>query len=254
MMPPKITPEQLGRGAVVSVRQSTMGQVAEHTESQRRQYALAEWARSLRFASVTVIDDDLGRSGFGLAERPGFQKRGAAVCSGLTGAVFCIAASRLARNGRDGHYLIDLCALVGTLVVDPDGTYDPRLVKDRVLLGLKGTMSEDELSLLRQRGIVPISLPSRQADRGRGLQHLRGRAPHPDNLSHVRSKLSLRAKRNNPDGYDAHRTTFGSRHHHESRGKSATATGEAGSALVPKNAGHRRGRQKRLAAPPFSAS
>jgi DNA invertase Pin-like site-specific DNA recombinase len=153
-MHPKITPDHLGRGAVVYVRQSTMGQVAEHTESQRRQYALAESARSLGFASVTVIDDDLGRSGSGLVERPGFQKLVAAVCSGLTGAVFCIEASRLARNGRDWHHLIDLCALVGTLVIDPDGTYDPRLVNDRLLLGLKGTMSEYELSLLRQRGIA----------------------------------------------------------------------------------------------------
>ncbi len=100
-MHPKITPEHFGRGAVVYVRQSTMGQVAEHTESQRRQYALAESARLLGFASVTVIDDDLGRSGSGLVERPGFQKLVASVCSGAIGAVFCIEASRLARNGRD---------------------------------------------------------------------------------------------------------------------------------------------------------
>lgn len=152
-MQPKITPDHLGRGAVVYVRQSTMGQVAEHTESQRRQYALAESARSLGFASVTVIDDDLGRSGSGLVERPGFQRLVASVCAGSTGAVFCIEASRLARNGRDWHHLIDLCALADTLVIDPDGTYDPRLVNDRLLLGLKGTMSEYELSLLRQRGL-----------------------------------------------------------------------------------------------------
>jgi len=153
-MHPKITHDHLRRGAVVYVRQSTMGQVAEHTESQRRQYALADSARSLGFASVMVIDDDLGRSGSGLVERPGFQKLVASVCSGSIGAVFCIEASRLARNGRDWHHLIDLCALVGTLVIDPDGTYDPRLVNDRLLLGLKGTMSEYELSLLRQRGLA----------------------------------------------------------------------------------------------------
>jgi len=153
-MHPKITPDHLRRGAVVYVRQSTMGQVAEHTESQRRQYALVDSARSLGFASVMVIDDDLGRSGSGLVERPGFQKLVASVCSGSIGAVFCIEASRLARNGRDWHHLIDLCALVGTLVIDPDGTYDPRLVNDRLLLGLKGTMSEYELSLLRQRGLA----------------------------------------------------------------------------------------------------
>ncbi|MBA3278673.1 MAG: recombinase family protein [Geodermatophilaceae bacterium] len=153
-MSPKITPDHLGRGAVVYVRQSTMGQVVENTESQRRQYGLAEAARSLGFASVSVIDDDLGRSGSGLVERPGFQKLVASVCAGSLGAVFCIEASRLARNGRDWHHLVDLCALVGTLVIDPDGTYDPRLVNDRLLLGLKGTMSEYELSLLRQRGLA----------------------------------------------------------------------------------------------------
>jgi DNA invertase Pin-like site-specific DNA recombinase len=140
-MQPKITPDHLGRGAVVYVRQSTMGQVLEHTESQRRQYALAESARSLGFASVALIDDDLGRSGSGLVERPGFQKLVAQVCSGMVGAVFCIEASRLARNGRDWHHLIDLCALAGTLVIDPDGTYDPRLVNDRLLLGLKRTVT-----------------------------------------------------------------------------------------------------------------
>ncbi len=150
----KITPDHLGRGAVVYVRQSTMGQVVENTESQRRQYALAEAARTMGFVSVAVIDDDLGRSGSGAIERPGFQKLVAAVCTGSIGAVFCIEASRLARNGRDWHPLIDLCALVGALVVDPDGTYDPRLVNDRLLLGLKGTMSEYELSLLRQRGLA----------------------------------------------------------------------------------------------------
>ena len=153
-MQPKITPDHLGRSAVVYIRQSTMGQVMEHTESQRRQYALAESARSLGFTAVTLIDDDLGRSGSGLVERPGFQKLVAQVCSGAVGAVFCIEASRLARNGRDWHHLIDLCALAGTLVIDPDGTYDPRLVNDRLLLGLKGTMSEYELSLLRQRGLA----------------------------------------------------------------------------------------------------
>lgn len=154
MMNSKITPEHFRRGAVVYVRQSTMGQVVEHTESQRRQYALAEAAKTMGFAAVTTIDEDLGRSGSGLVERPGFQRLVANVCGGTVGAVFCIEASRLARNGRDWHHLIDLCALVGTLIVDPDGVYEPRLMNDRLLLGLKGTMSEYELSLLRQRGLA----------------------------------------------------------------------------------------------------
>ena len=150
----KITPEHLGRGAVVYIRQSTLGQVMENTESQRRQYALAESASGMGFSSVAVIDDDLGRSGSGIVVRPGFQKLVANVCSGAVGAVFCIEASRLARNGRDWHHLVDLCAVVGVLVIDHDGVYDPRLVNDRLLLGLKGTMSEYELNLLRQRGLA----------------------------------------------------------------------------------------------------
>ena len=162
-MSSKITSEHLCRGAAVYIRQSTLSQVLENTESQRRQYELAEAARAAGFASVTVIDDDLGRSGSGAAERPGFQKLAAAVCAGSIGAVYCIEASRLARNGRDWHHLIDLCALAGALVIDPDGVYDPRLVNDRLLLGLKGTMSEYELSLLRQRGLA-----ARDAKAGRG--------------------------------------------------------------------------------------
>ena len=153
-MSSKITSEHLCRGAVVYIRQSSPAQVLENTESQRRQYALAEVARAAGFASVTVIDDDLGRSGSGASERPGFQKPAAAVCTGSIGAVFCIEASRLSRNGRDWHHLIDLCALAGSLVIDLDGAYDPRLIDDRLLLGLKGTMSEYELSLLRQRGLA----------------------------------------------------------------------------------------------------
>jgi DNA invertase Pin-like site-specific DNA recombinase len=153
-MSSKISPDHLARAAVVYVRQSTMAQVIGNLESQRRQYELAATAKAVGFASVTVIDDDLGRSGSGRTERPGFERMVALVCSGDVGAVYCIEASRLARNGRDWHHLIDLCALAGTLVIDPDGAYDPRLVNDRLLLGLKGTMSEYELSLMRQRGIA----------------------------------------------------------------------------------------------------
>jgi DNA invertase Pin-like site-specific DNA recombinase len=159
----KITPDHLGRTAVVYVQQSTMAQVMGNLESQRRQYELAAAAKAAGFASVTVIDDDLGRSGSGSVERPGFERLVALVCSGEIGAVYCIEASRLARNGRDWHHLIDLCALTGALVIDPDGAYDPRIVNDRLLLGLKGTMSEYELSLMRQRGLV-----SRNAKAQRG--------------------------------------------------------------------------------------
>ena len=153
-MNPKIMPDHVSRAAVVYVRQSTMAQVTGNLESQRRQYDLAKAAETSGFASVTVIDDDLGRSGSGTMQRPGFERLVAMVCSGDVGAVYCIEASRLARNGRDWHHLIDLCALAGALVIDPDGAYDPRIVNDRLLLGLKGTMSEYELSLMRQRGIA----------------------------------------------------------------------------------------------------
>ncbi|WP_028004726.1 recombinase family protein [Sinorhizobium meliloti] len=160
----KITSDHLGRAAVVYVRQSTMAQVTGNLESQRQQYDLAGAAATTGFASVTVIDDDLGRSGSGSMERPGFERLVAQVCSGNVGAVYCIEASRLARNGRDWHHLIDLCALAGTLVIDPDGAYDPRLVNDRLLLGLKGTMSEYELSLMRQRGIAARDSKARRGE------------------------------------------------------------------------------------------
>lgn len=163
-MTPKITPDHQSRGAVVYVRQSSMTQVMDNTESQRRQYALADVAKAAGFASIMVIDDDLGRSGSGLTERPGFKKLVTAVCTDKIGAVYCIEASRLARNGRDWHHLIDLCALAGALVIDPDGVYDPRLINDRLLLGLKGTMSEYELSLFRQRGIAARDSMARRGE------------------------------------------------------------------------------------------
>jgi DNA invertase Pin-like site-specific DNA recombinase len=163
-MSPKITSDHLGRVAIVYVRQSTMAQVVGNLESQRRQYDLAGAAGAAGFASVKVIDDDLGRSGSGSVERPGFDRLVAMVCSGDVGAVYCIEASRLARNGRDWHHLIELCALAGTLVIDPEGAYDPRIVNDRLLLGLKGTMSEYELSLMRQRGLAARDSKARRGE------------------------------------------------------------------------------------------
>src|SRR5882724_6925067 len=143
----KITAEHLARGAFVYVRQSTADQLLNNHESRRRQYGLADRARTLGWSDVAVIDDDLGRSGSGVA-RPGFEKLLAAICEGRVGAVVSIEASRLARNGRDWHTLLEFCAVVGTLIVDEDGIYDPRHPNDRLLLGMKGTMSELELSIL----------------------------------------------------------------------------------------------------------
>ena len=124
-MNPKITTDHLNRRAIVYIRQSSPGQVIHNQESQRRQYGLADHARSLGFQQVEIIDEDLGRSGSGQVERPGFQHLVAEVCTGQVGAVLCIEASRLARNGRDWHHLIELCGLVRALVIDPDGVYDP---------------------------------------------------------------------------------------------------------------------------------
>jgi|1186.fasta_scaffold03285_5 DNA invertase Pin-like site-specific DNA recombinase len=147
----KIRREHLQRTAYVYVRQSTPQQVRHHLESKERQYGLADRARQLGFSTVTVIDEDLGRSGGGTQERPGFGRLLAFVCQGLAGAVFALEASRLARNNRDWHHLVDLCALAETLLIDSDGIYDPRQLNDRLVLGLKGTMSEFELNLMRQR-------------------------------------------------------------------------------------------------------
>src|SRR5437868_5553551 len=113
----KITPDHLARGAFIYIRQSTVDQLANNHESRRRQYGLAERARTLGWTDVTVIDDDLGRSGSGVS-RPGFERLLAAICEGRVGAVFAIEASRLARNGRDWHTLIEFCGLVG-LAVQP---------------------------------------------------------------------------------------------------------------------------------------
>jgi DNA invertase Pin-like site-specific DNA recombinase len=157
----KITTEHLVRGAFVYIRQSTADQLAHNHESRRRQYALADRAKQLGWSTVEVIDDDLGRSGGGIA-RPGFERLLAAICAGTVGAVLAIEASRLARNGRDWHTLIEFCGLVGTIIVDEDGIYDPRHPNDRLLLGMKGTMSELELSLFRQRSQEALKQKARR--------------------------------------------------------------------------------------------
>ena len=141
----------LDRKAVVYVRQSCQTQVETNLESRRRQYELVEVARRRGFRSVEVIDDDLGRSASGMVARPGFERLVAALCAGEIGAVLCFDASRLARNGRDWHHLLELCGLVEARVIDLDGVYDPCRPKDRLLLGMKGSISEFELGVLRAR-------------------------------------------------------------------------------------------------------
>jgi DNA invertase Pin-like site-specific DNA recombinase len=159
----KITPDHMARSAFVYIRQSTTDQVLNNHESRRRQYGLAERARQLGWQDVVVIDDDLGRSGSGVT-RPGFERLLAAICEGRAGAVFAIEASRLARNGRDWHTLIEFCGLVGAIIIDEDGVYEPRHPNDRLLLGMKGTMSELELSILRQRSIEALKQKARRGE------------------------------------------------------------------------------------------
>ncbi len=157
----KINAEHLARSAYVYIRQSTADQLVHNHESRRRQYGLADRARQLGWTTVEVVDDDLGRSGGGTT-RPGFERLIAAICAGGVGAVLAIEVSRLARNGRDWHTLIEFCGLVGTIIVDEDGIYDPRHPNDRLLLGMKGTMSELELSLFRQRSQEALKQKARR--------------------------------------------------------------------------------------------
>jgi DNA invertase Pin-like site-specific DNA recombinase len=140
----KIRPAHLDRAAVVYVRQSSRQQVLEHTESTRLQYALAGRAVALGWArsQVVVIDDDLGVSAATADSRKGFARLVTEVTMGRVGVVLGIEMSRLARTGRDWHQLLELCSLSGVLLADPDGVYDPGVYNDRLLLGLKGTMSE----------------------------------------------------------------------------------------------------------------
>ena len=160
----------LKRKAVVYVRQSTQTQVQTNLESQRRQYDLVEVARRHGFVNIEVIDDDLGRSASGSVDRPGFERLVASVCAGDVGAVLCFDASRLSRNGRDWHHLLELCGLVQARVIDTEGVYDPCRPNDRLLLGMKGSISEFEISMIRsrmldakhgkaQRGELRISVP-----------------------------------------------------------------------------------------------
>lgn len=163
-MNPKLTPERLARRALVYVRQSKPSQLINNQESTRLQFSLVDRARALGFQQVVTVDDDLGRTGSGFVDRPGFQRLAAEVCSGEVGAVFCVEASRLARNGRDWHLLIDVCGMVGAVVVDLDGVYDPTLTNDRLLLGMKGTISEFELNLFRQRSSEAILQKARRGE------------------------------------------------------------------------------------------
>jgi excisionase family DNA binding protein len=149
----KVTEQHRRRRAVVYVRQSTLHQVERNVESSARQYALRERALELGWpaSSVVIVDEDTGRSGATSAGRIGFKELVAEVGLGQVGLVLALEVSRLARSSADWHQLLDLCALTGTLIADADGVYSPADFNDRLLLGLKGTMSEAELHLIRAR-------------------------------------------------------------------------------------------------------
>jgi DNA invertase Pin-like site-specific DNA recombinase len=149
----KITTAHLSRMAYLYVRQSTLRQVLENTESTHRQYALRERAVALGwpFDRIIVIDSDLGQSGASAADREGFQRLVTEVSLGCVGIVLGLEVSRLARNSTDWHRLLELCAFADTLILDEDGLYNPAQFNDRLLLGLKGTMSEAELHVLKAR-------------------------------------------------------------------------------------------------------
>ncbi len=168
----KVTAGHLQRQAMLYVRQSTLHQVLENTESTARQYALRERAIALgwKHEQIVVIDQDLGQSGASAADREGFQRLVAEVGLSHVGLVMGLEVSRLARSSLDWHHLLEICAMTGSLILDEDGLYDPATFNDRLLLGLKGTMSEAELHVLRarlrggilnkaQRGALKLPLP-----------------------------------------------------------------------------------------------
>jgi len=149
----KVNASHLKRNAYLYVRQSTPRQVLENSESTKRQYALRQRAVALGWPDdrIVVIDNDLGHSGASAADREGFQKLVAEVGMGHAGLVIGLEVSRLARNSSDWHRLLEICALTNTLILDEDGLYDPAHFNDRLLLGLKGTMSEAELHVMQAR-------------------------------------------------------------------------------------------------------
>ena len=167
----KITSSHLARVAIVYLRQSSAAQVENNRESTDRQYALVNKATDLGWAgeNVLVIDEDLGLSGSGAVARSGFARLTAEVALGHVGIVLGLEVSRLARNNADWYRLIDLCGLSNTLIGDADGIYHPALFNDRLLLGLKGTMSEAELYVLRARLNGGIRNKAARGELRRGL-------------------------------------------------------------------------------------
>jgi DNA invertase Pin-like site-specific DNA recombinase len=153
-MSDKIKSHHLDRKAILYVRQSSTHQVTHNQESRLLQYAMRDRLHELGWREIEVVDDDLGRSAAGSAVRAGFERMVAEVCLGKVGAVAAREVSRFARNSRDWQQLIEMCRVVDTLLVDQEMIYAPRQGNDRLLLGLKGSLNEYELDLLRQRSLA----------------------------------------------------------------------------------------------------
>jgi DNA invertase Pin-like site-specific DNA recombinase len=167
----KIKPSHLRRAAFVYVRQSTATQVEYHRESTQRQYALVDKACALGWQcdQVSTVDEDLGLSGASAAHRSGFTRMTTEVALSRVGIILGLEVSRLARNNADWYQLLDLCAMTDTLIGDADGIYHPGLFNDRLVLGLKGTMSEAELHTLRARLDGGIRNKAARGELRRGL-------------------------------------------------------------------------------------
>src|SRR5215813_6806955 len=153
MISDKIRPHHLDRKAILYVRQSSAHQVLHNRESSALQYAMRDRLTTLGWPEIEVIDDDLGRSAAGGVQRTDFERMVAKVCLGKLGAVAAREVSRFARNSRDWQQLIEICRVVDTVLIDQETIYAPRNGNDRLLLGLKGSLNEYELDLLRQRSV-----------------------------------------------------------------------------------------------------
>jgi len=152
-MTEKIRPQHLERKAILYIRQSSAYQVTHNLESQKLQYAMEQRLRQLGWREIQIVDDDLGRSAAGTVARAGFERMVAEVCWGKVGAVAAREVSRFARNSRDWQQLVEVCRVVDTVLIDQETVYAPRQSNDRLLLGLKGSLNEYELDLLRQRSV-----------------------------------------------------------------------------------------------------
>ena len=166
-MSDKVKPHHLARKAILYVRQSSTHQVLHNRESQALQYAMRDRLVALGWSEVDTVDDDLGRSAAGGITRVGFERMVAEVCLGKVGAVAAREVSRFARNSRDWQQLIEMCRVVDTVLIDQEMVYAPRQGNDRLLLGLKGSLNEYELDLLRQRSLSARCEKARRTYRDR---------------------------------------------------------------------------------------